>query len=557
MTPFISGTEVQVRTLSGMPHGRPRRSGYLAMQRQSANRQKSSAERCGEVLTRKGLTITEVSRRSEALYGRASPHFIPHNFLSSVNRSGFIPSIYQVFALSQVSGFKMLDWLHLFGVDVKVIPQLQASLEVLRTTLISYPVADTGRGGSCLRNRTDQSPASQIVPFSEFLQAAPLDRPQGLADDRTRFLYVKVGWQDAIAFPDLLPQSILRIDASIRDTVPANPAERLYLIEHASGYCCSAIRAVGGNRVVLMTDYGMYSHLEFELDRDARLHGVVDREIRPLGTAGQVTLPYQPTCFGSGETLVPRVTLPSILRRARILAGLSLRDASAITKKIADLLHDRQYFLSASLLSDLEASGNPPRHMQKLIALCVVYALDLNAVFGALGTPVESGGLEPIRGLSSDQPNVAVKDITQDASENMDHGGLLSDLFEDWGEIPPFIGHALGPLLQLTRFSLRDLFWISSQHRANHVYLVNASVIAVNRHKKRPRYSHGLPAWLQPLYLVLKRDGSYVCSCCKVDGQILTMLYPYTHNVVQPERLRLGADAEVVGEVVMIARKLP
>jgi hypothetical protein len=532
------------------------------MERQTVNNQESGAERCADALTRKGLTITEVSRRSEVLYGRSSPHFIPHNFLARLRRDGFTPSVYQIFALSQISGFSMPDWLHLFGFDIGVIPQLQASLGAHRTRLISYPVANVPLASSCLRNRTDRSPESRIVSLAEYLQPAPLGRPHGPVHVRARFVYAKVGWEDAIAFPDLLPESIVRIDSTVRDQIPVEPsnsttARRLYLVEHANGYCCSAIRAVGDGRIILMTEHGMYSHVAFELQRDARLHGIIDREIRPLHTARQITLPYQPTSFRSREALVPQVTLSGILRNARIHAALSLRDASAITSTVADLLHDRQYFLSASLLSDVEAHGSPPRHVQKLIALCIVYALDPSNLFRALGTAIESGGLEPMPGQFANQPNVTVKKNLQNEPEDKDHNGLLSELLDDWGEIPAFIGHALGPLLQLNRPSLRDLFWISPQHRGKHVYLENARVIGVNRHKKRPSYSNGLPAWLQPLYLVLKRDGSHVCGCCDVDGNILTMFYPYARHVLQPERLSLGVDAEVVGEVVMIARKLP
>jgi hypothetical protein len=83
------------------------------------------AERIHSILASKGLTLYRVSQRSAALYGRFSDFFIPHNLYSDLRTSSFTPSIHQIAALSQISGYRLVDWLEVFGFNVEEIPRLQ------------------------------------------------------------------------------------------------------------------------------------------------------------------------------------------------------------------------------------------------------------------------------------------------------------------------------------------------------------------------------------------------------------------------------------------------
>src|SRR5262249_44156210 len=73
------------------------------------------------------------------------------------------------------------------------------------------------------------------------------------------------------------------------------------------------------------------------------------------------------------------------IRGARARAGLSLRQASEMTREIARSLADRRYFASPGSLSEYEATNTAPRHIHKLLTLSMIYAIrfrDLLAWFG-------------------------------------------------------------------------------------------------------------------------------------------------------------------------------
>ena len=47
-----------------------------------------------------------------------------------------------------------------------------------------------------------------------------------------------------------------------------------------------------------------------------------------------------------------------------------------MSRSIANLLADDSYFAATSTLSDYETLAAPPRHIQKVITLCVLYSID-------------------------------------------------------------------------------------------------------------------------------------------------------------------------------------
>jgi hypothetical protein len=61
--------------------------------------------------------------------------------------------------------------------------------------------------------------------------------------------------------------------------------------------------------------------------------------------------------------------------------------------------------------------------------------------------------------------------------------------------------------------------------------------------------------WQQPIYVVLKRDATYVAACWGIENDRL-VVHPYTRDFHRNEEYRLHQDAEVVGQIVAIARRL-
>ena len=100
------------------------------------------AERVKSILASKDLTLNQVSERSTALYGRSSPHYLPHNLYYDLRHGSFSPSLFQLFAFSRISGYRLVDWLRVFGFDVEAIPRLQIHLSSNRTVLLDSSLED-------------------------------------------------------------------------------------------------------------------------------------------------------------------------------------------------------------------------------------------------------------------------------------------------------------------------------------------------------------------------------------------------------------------------------
>ena len=79
------------------------------------------AEEVQAILAGKGLTLYRASQQSVALYGRSSPYFLPHNLYYDLRSGSFRPSAHQIFALSRISGYRVADWVRVFGFDLEDI----------------------------------------------------------------------------------------------------------------------------------------------------------------------------------------------------------------------------------------------------------------------------------------------------------------------------------------------------------------------------------------------------------------------------------------------------
>ena len=72
--------------------------------------------------------------------------------------------------------------------------------------------------------------------------------------------------------------------------------------------------------------------------------------------------------------------------------------------------------------------------------------------------------------------------------------------------------------------------------------------------KKKPNDCGSKPMWQQPLYIVLKRDGTYLCGCCSRENNSL-VVHTYPRGVHRRDQFR-NRDAEVVGKIAVVVRKL-
>jgi hypothetical protein len=526
----------------------------------------------GILLTR-NLTLYKVSALSKVHYPREPGYHIPRNFYFQLRSAALSPTLYQLFALSRVSGYSLLDWLTVFGFRLDAIPCLQTALPHPRTTLLDSTVYDVRAPIPWFRDRFTRGRPPAVAPLSQLLE--PFGEPLSASSfpaDLGPYLYAKIGRQDAFAFPDLLPGSIVRVDPRLVEPLSSNrPGEiskHIFLVEHSRGVCCCRLYFGTKNRVTLTATQLPFANVELQVGPDARILGVLDMELRPLTTHRRIV---RPLC-GPPEVApdLAKLWTPSplwqgvgaqrpalLLRSARLRAGLSLRRASEMSSGIATALRDKRYFASPGWLSDFEASGASPRHIHKFLTVCILYSIRFAEILNSFGLTLHETTMASIPDEWMPRPGEHVSENQEStAPAGAPASGFLVSLLQRFGDVPFFLRHSLPFLSGLEEVSLRDVFWVGGQSKTLHPSLAGALFVIVNRRKRKPRMFRRKCPWEQPAYLLMRRNGSYVLASCSLeDGTII--LHPHTEGFVRPERLRDGVDAQVVGQIVTVIRSLP
>jgi hypothetical protein len=517
-----------------------------------------------QILASRGLSLYRVSERSAEIFGRSSLFYVPHSLYSDGGDPSLIPTFHQVLALSHISDYRLSDWLAAFGFDLDLIPRLRLLVPRKRTTLLDSRIYDSHAWIPWFADRGGIVPPPAIAPLGQLLaRVEPVRAMDLLARGEKRFLYGKVGEEDVYAFPHLAPGSIVRIDPNRSEEMSPTmgpPSERrLFFVEHDFGYSCSQLVMLARDRVVLHSPEFPCTQIELILGRDARILGRIDAEIRPVAAHGRsraAARPVVPPERHSPGSPHLKIDLKDLLQSSRLRAGLSFREASSMSRWIANLLADDSYFAATSTLSDYETLAAPPRHIQKVITLCVLYSIDFHEFLGASGLPLDREGREPMpdKLVPREVPGRGSRPGSAVEHESFaGPGGFLDVLIRRWEEIPLFLRHALGELTTLKQVSLSDIFWVGGDEAPIHPWLDRASLVAINRRIKRPAQWKTL--FDQPLYLVLKRDGGYLCGCCALDeDELVVHLYP--GMPLGALRFRNGIDAEVIGQVTTILRRL-
>ncbi|MDT8069505.1 MAG: hypothetical protein ROO76_15180 [Terriglobia bacterium] len=455
-----------------------------------------------------------------------------------------------------------MDWLRVFGFAPEKIPELQLSLPSKRTILLDSSLDDGNSWVPWFRNVTGEPPPRGIVPLGQLVGFSSFRRLESLtrSDDRD-FLYAKVGRQDALAFPELLPGSIVRVNPQISDGLLQGEKGRtlksVFLIEHSKGLWCCRVHVSETGRIVPISDQLPYAHIEFQVPRDMRVLGIVDMEIRRTHAFAEPDVPEELANAWKPERIDRQHGgLGPLLRRTRRQAALSFREASTRSRRLADLLGDERYFASPGSLSDYEVADDPPRHFHKVITLCALYGIRFLDLIAAAGINMEEMGRDaiPNAGLTA----MGLTKVSSDfaAVKFADHDPDLTRLMAQFKELPFFLRGSLETLSGIKELSIRDFFWTGTKSRLFYPSLRGALLIIVNRHKKKPFRSITLQQWQQPLYMLVRRDGTYFCASCSLDEGIL-VIHANQPDSQQSERVRNHNDVEVIGEVVTIVRRIP
>lgn len=519
------------------------------------------AQQVRQILGTRGLTLYRLSQQSAEIFGSSSRFYVPHNLYYDLADSSLIPTIHQILALSHITNYCLYDWLAVFGCDLEQISRLQLLIPRQRTTLLDSSVYDTHAWIPWFADRPSEGPVPPIAPLGQFLASATPRRTVELLDlNKRRFLYAKVGEGDVHAFPHLAPGSIVRVDEQRTGELLSggnnDSKVRLFLVEHGSGFTCSQILMLEKDRIMLHSPDQPCAQLELRLGKEARILGLVDAEIRPARANRNARTLHRSAILPKPRPLNIQTSLKDLLKRSRLCVGVSFREASGTSRWIASTLSDQLYFAAPSTLSDYETLSVAPRHIQKIITLCILYCISFQEFLRSSGIPLERSGHDPISDalVPRKAPNHSPGLQTPDRQETIrEYGSFLDSLLNQWEEVPLFLRHSFSELSSLKNLSLSDVFWVGGNEVPIHPLLSNATFVVINRRVKNP----GQPktACEPPLCLLLKRDGNYLCGCCALhQGNLIVRAYPGGRLATQ--QFRNGIDAEVVGQVTTILRTL-
>lgn len=504
-------------------------------------------DRIRAILSSRGLSLADVSRQSRDLYAREKRFHIPANLYYLLGRQGFSPGLHQLLALSRLSDYRLVDWFAAFGIVLDDIPRLQASLPSPHTTLVDANVYDDQSAFFSFEQGRPGLPPESLRPLREWARLSVLRRTSAQKETAAPFLFARIGSQDDFAYPDLLPGSIVRIvrpDAPAFQNFPVSQKGSFFLVEHRRGLLCSRLHASRRNRIVLCPTLLPFAPAEFELGKEARILGAVDFELRPVDSGVPPGVLPRYCQFWNPAPLEPSsapVSLDRLLRRARQRSGLSFREASAKSALVAEALEDQRFFCATGSLSDFESKTAPPRHAHKLFSLCVLYSLNFWELITSGGLDRSGEGREVMPG------ELLGRTVPREASPDPQDKPVLA-------QFPASFGRAAAELFKMDHLSVRDLFSAGDQKRSFHPYLADAVALIVDRRKKRVVTLRHLPLWAQPLYVLLQRNGHYICTSCISNTEGL-VLRPFSNEFCRPLRLKSPAEIEVIGRVVGILRR--
>jgi hypothetical protein len=521
------------------------------------------AERVERILVTRNLTLSEVSRELRLRYARTPQYLVPHDLYYDLGHPSYSPRIEQVLALSRISEYRLADWLTIFGLNLDDIPTLQAEFPSARTSLLDSTAYDRAAWIGWFHDAAHAGDPPAVAPLGQLLIPAPSRRMDSLlAPEPSSFLYAKIGRQDAFAFPDLLPGSIVRADTrgvgELLRSMQNKNSERLFLVEYGQGLVCCRLHARTKSMVTLRASTLPFAQTELRLGSEARILGVLDWELRPAKTA-RPDVPTASMQFLEPQPLPAAGTEPGLhelLERSRLRGGLSIRNASSKSRWVAQSLRDERYFCSPTSLAEYETVPRLPAQIHKIVSVCVLYSLGFSELLAAAGLDTGDSGREPIPDAlvgraTSDTPRTA----NDAATRNKKQPGFLSALLAEFQEIPLFLRSALSTVAGLSGLSVRDVFWTGGRTSSLHPYLNDALFVSVNRRLKIPAFLKQKPLWDQPNYILLMRNGTYVLTGCSLEGRTLIM-HPFADGFSRPQMLRNGADAEVVGKVTALFRRL-
>jgi transcriptional regulator with XRE-family HTH domain len=205
----------------------------------------SIAGRLRELRSRIGITTRDVAEQSQKIAeAEGNPEFyISNAWLTQIENTDSIPSIFKLFSLSVIYRVKYTDLLLLFGLDLEKIEKYRVALPPQETTRATIEIYDTDRTVT-FPVRFDPgfsvSTTNLLSRMVEVWGEIPISMIQHL--DMRHHHYGYIGLQDFTLHPLLRPGSFVQIDERVRKIQPGKWRTEydrpIYFVELRDGYAC-------------------------------------------------------------------------------------------------------------------------------------------------------------------------------------------------------------------------------------------------------------------------------------------------------------------------------
>lgn len=243
---------------------------------------RSPGDHLRELRSRLGITTRDVENLSQKIAeDEKNPEFqISNAWLTQIENSDSVPSIFKLYTLAAIYRVKFTDLLLIFGLDLQKISHHQLVSPLPRTHLTNLEVYDADRTISFpvrFDRSFDLDNTNLLTRMVEIWGEVPIAFLQHL--DLRRNLYGYIGLQDFTLHPLLRPGSFVQVDQHVRKIQPLRWRTEfdrpIYFIELRDGYACSWCELQEGHLLLLPHPLSPASVRRYDYGKEAEIIGQV------------------------------------------------------------------------------------------------------------------------------------------------------------------------------------------------------------------------------------------------------------------------------------------
>lgn len=235
-----------------------------------------------ELRARLGITTRDVAELSQKIAeSEGNLEFqISNAWLTQIENSDSVPSIFKLYSLSAIYRLKFTELLRLYGLDLQKLSLHQLAAPLPHTHLTTLDVYDTDRTISFpvrFDRSFDLDNTNLLARMVELWGEVPVALIQHL--DIRHGQYGYVGLQDFTLHPLLRPGSFVQIDSRVRKVQPfrwRTEFDRpIYFVELRDGYACCWCDLLDDQLLLLPHPLSPCSVRKFKYGNDAEIVGQV------------------------------------------------------------------------------------------------------------------------------------------------------------------------------------------------------------------------------------------------------------------------------------------